>query len=585
MKQKLLFLIFTFFLISTSVHATSAYITGNEVRFRKGPGTNFEALGVLNSNTIIELLNTNKTVGAGCNEGWYNIKYNNQTGYVCSSYVGLERVDTGDYLPWISPKKAIYGGATFVSSGYISKGQNTSYLKKFNVNPNGYYAMFNHQYMANLAAPMNEASSAYKSYKENNMLIQPLKFFIPIYKNMPAYTTHPVTGKEEGGTSVIKDQAFEDTLTKQGFDESYKKWLRLLHEKYPNWTFEALHTNIDFNYAVEREKPISSIQNTCIKCIETNPIENTEGNWYVANNETVSYFLDPRNFLMEDSILMFEDLKFAEVYTESAVKSVLKGTFMENNDPIDNLPYSKIFYEAGKTHNISPIYLASLSRQEIGAKVGTATSGKRFTYKGNTYEGFYNFFNIGAYSSEENPCLAGLVYASAGADKDTDGVFKGNIIPSETPPDNNDTPSKPVIIPTQTYLNQMNLKRKGNYITNVSTNETVLNLKNKTDSKAVTFKNANGETLGNSEKLSTGSTIIFQNGEKLEVVLYGDLTGDGKINSADLLRMRQVLLNKVNLSGAYYEAAHVYTQTGKPTSADLLRIRQHLLGKSYINQA
>ena len=69
------------------------------------------------------------------------------------------------------------------------------------------------------------------------------------------------------------------------------------------------------------------------------------------------------------------------------------------------------------------------------------------------------------------------------------------------------------------------------------------------------------------------------------MVIYGDLTGDGEVDSADLLRMRQQLLGKVTLSGSYLEAAHVYNTSGSVDSSDLLRLRQHLLGKTYINQA
>ena len=64
-------------------------------------------------------------------------------------------------------------------------GQNTSYLKKFNVNPNSYYGKYNHQYMANLAAPYNEASTSYNSYKNNGLLSLALHFQIPVYNNMP----------------------------------------------------------------------------------------------------------------------------------------------------------------------------------------------------------------------------------------------------------------------------------------------------------------------------------------------------------------------------------------------------------------
>ena len=97
----------------------------------------------------------------------------------------------------------------------------------------------------------------------------------------------------------------------------------------------------------------------------------------------------------------------------------------------------------------------------------------------------------------------------------------------------------------------MGLNRKGSYITNLQVGTTVSSLKNKTNGNELTFKNASGATLGDSEKLTTGSTITFSTGETYTIVIYGDLTGDGDIDSADLLRMRQQLLGKVSLNGSY----------------------------------
>ena len=88
--------------------------------------------------------------------------------------------------------------------------------------------------------------------------------------------------------------------------------------------------------------------------------------------------------------------------------------------------------------------------------------------------------------------------------------------------------------------------------------------------------------VGNSTIVATGIQIKY-NTEIFTIVVYGDLTGDGKINSADLLKMRQHLLGTSTLVGAYKEAGSI--ATGKTiNSADLLRIRQHLLGQRSIEQ-
>ena len=586
-------------LVPSTVYATdeiNAVVNADEVRFRSGPGTSYYSLGYLYQGYKVILKSSNKSSGTGCSAGWYNIYYNGQSGYVCSTYLnvdGEEFIDPYD-RPWTSPKKAIVGGAKFISSSYIAMGQNTSYLKKFNVNPSSYYGTYNHQYMANLAAPYNEASTSYNSYKNNGLLSLALHFQIPVYNNMPEYTTHPVTGREEGGTSTVSDTDFEKKLDAQGFPETYKKWLRVIHKNRPNWTFEAIKTNLDFNTSVEREKWVSSInKNSCAKCVDASNT-NTEGSWYVGSTEVTAYFLDPRNFLEEDSILMFEDLGNNSFYTEDMVKSVLQGTFMSGCDNIDKISYSSMFMTAAKEANVSPIYLASLSRQEVGTTIGLVTSGEEFSYNGNTYIGFYNFYNIGAYSSESNPAKAGLVYAATGSSKDSSGKYVGNFNGNSNNNNsgnngnnnnNNNNANKPQVTPVSTHVSRMNLKVKGSYLTNTTLNTTIGTLKSKTTSSELTFKNASGSVVGDSQKVGTGITISFKTDETKTIVVYGDLTGDGVINSADLLRMRQHLLGQVKLSGAYLEAARLVNISGNVNSADLLRMRQYLLGQKNISQA
>ena len=56
---------------------------------------------------------------------------------------------------------------------------------------------------------------------------------------------------------------------------------------------------------------------------------------------------------------------------------------------------------------------------------------------------------------------------------------------------------------------------------------------------------SNGNTKNDGDKIGTGNRINVTNGTDNSIytyVLFGDLTGDGEINSADLLKMRQHLL-------------------------------------------
>ena len=88
------------------------------------------------------------------------------------------------------------------------------------------------------------------------------------------------------------------------------------------------------------------------------------------------------------------------------------------------------------------------------------------------------------------------------------------------------------------------------------------------------------KAINNKKVLYTGSkTHIFRDTDPYITytnVVIGDINGDGAINSADLLKIRQHLLNTNTLTGIYFLASDVnYDNT--INSADLLRVRQHLL--------
>lgn len=86
---------------------------------------------------------------------------------------------------WDNAYNSILGGADVISANYIKRGQDTLYLQKFNVNPNGYYKPHTHQYMQNISAPTTEAASIKKLYESANSLDSTFVFKIPVYENMP----------------------------------------------------------------------------------------------------------------------------------------------------------------------------------------------------------------------------------------------------------------------------------------------------------------------------------------------------------------------------------------------------------------
>ena len=84
---------------------------------------------------------------------------------------------------WFTPEASIKGGAGFLTTKYIDKGQSTLYFQKYNViNTKNLYG---NQYMQNIRAANDEGNRMYKTYKENGMLDSHFEFVVPVYENMP----------------------------------------------------------------------------------------------------------------------------------------------------------------------------------------------------------------------------------------------------------------------------------------------------------------------------------------------------------------------------------------------------------------
>ena len=47
-------------------------------------------------------------------------------------------------------------------------------------------------------------------------------------------------------------------MTSQGFPESYKESLRVLHAEFPSWVFQVQNTGLDWNDAVNNESIVGA---------------------------------------------------------------------------------------------------------------------------------------------------------------------------------------------------------------------------------------------------------------------------------------------------------------------------------------
>lgn len=128
-------------------------------------------------------------------EGYYN--FFNIEAYASGNLTPIQRglwyaSQSGNYeRPWNSVEKSVLGGAIYYGNNYVKVGQDTFYLKKFNVQGSNLYK---HQYMTNIQGAAGEGAKLAQAYSAE-MKNTALEFKIPVYNGMPDGASPRPTGE------------------------------------------------------------------------------------------------------------------------------------------------------------------------------------------------------------------------------------------------------------------------------------------------------------------------------------------------------------------------------------------------------
>ena len=488
-------------------------------------------------------------------------------------------------IPWNTKEKSITGGAIFIGSSYINKGQNTIYLQKFDVYDKTGDGLFWHQYMTNVLAPYSESKSIYNGYSKMGMLDNSLSFIIPIYNNMPDIM-------QESPSINQKDFVSDNTKV-------YSTGNNVNIRTGPSTSYEII-TKVKLNEKMTRIKKGKQSNDKWDKVILENGIIG-----YISSNY-VDIYKQPEiekieiNFI-DKVILKGEKKKLnIKIYPEEAKNN--KVSYISSNPEIitvDDEGYmqairsgkSKIIVKSNENNVSSEIDL------EVYSKVTDISldQSKIYLTKDNT-------FKINAFIAPDDANNKNIIYESLNNDiakVDTLGNITGVNIGETTiiaKSEENPNIRKEVLVIVVRKLedNEIEflkpLKTDGFEISGVNFREnTVFEIKQliKTNLE-LEFLNNKGEVLDENEKIGTGSIIKVKEDDKLlreyKIILYGDITGDGKINSTDLLVLQRYILELDKLDDIYLKAGNINKNGKKPTSVDLLLIQRHILGLKYIEQ-
>lgn len=94
--------------------------------------------------------------------------------------------------------------------------------------------------------------------------------------------------------------------------------------------------------------------------------------------------------------------------------------------------------------------------------------------------------------------------------------------------------------------------------------------------------------LADDEKVGTNCKIVFENDEGIlyeyTIIIYGDVTGEGDINSLDIYAIQRYILELENLDKSFLMAGNTSKNGALPNALDIYAIQRHILEIEEIKQ-
>ncbi len=480
-------------------------------------------------------------------------------------------------LPWNTKEKAITGGAIFIGSSYINLGQNTIYLQKFHVNDTEGGELFWHQYMTNVLAPYSESKLIYNGYKNSNLLNSSMSFIIPIYENMPELPClSPAINEseyEKDNTDVFAN--VQTTLNvRTGPGTSYEILTSIQsgeimtriakgNQKGELWDRVKLQNGmIGFVFREYiKEVPEAEISNIELS-VSKNTINKGEKINLNVKIEPEGTPISKINFYSEnDEIAVVNSngeyilgMKTGKTKIYAKSKNGISD-YVEINvkTPLEDIILSLDSYilQEGEKLKLNPIF------------VPDDADNKKLNFKSQDVQ-IAEVDETGTIIGKQ----VGNTVITIEAENNISKTIRINVIEK---------------IQENEIIFDEKLNISGNIISGLENkNNTVGSFKEKIKTNyIIEIYNKDNKKLTEKDLIGTGSKIRFLNGSdtiiEYEIVLYGDVNGDGKINTIDLLVLQRHILEIEKLGGIFVKAGNVRKNNKNASSVDCLLIQRHIL--------
>ncbi len=495
--------------------------------------------------------------------------------------------DTKDkyLIPWNTKERSITGGAIFIGSSYINVGQNTIYLQKFDVNDDRDGPLFTHQYMTNVLAPYSESKSIYNGYKKSGILDTSISFVIPVYDNMP---------------NIPKDNP---NINKSNFQEDntkvYCNGSNVNIRTGPSTSYEILTTvNID-DKMTRIEKGINSGERWDKVQLE-NGIIGYIYSQYVT--EAPSVQIEKIELKLDNTTIQKGERKKLQVTISPPEASDHKIKYISSNPNVATIDNEGNIQ--GITSGEATITVRAEEnsvQSQIKINVYSKVTGISIDQQ-EIYIPVEETFKINAYIEPDDANNKKIIYESSNnkiASIDENGIITANIegeatikaISEENPKIKSEC--KIIVVRKMEdweihFDNSLHLN--GLEVSGIEYDQNkAQDILNKiTTELEIEIVNNQNKILQPEDAVGTGSKILVkENGyilREYQILVYGDINGDGKINSTDLLVLQRHILGIEQVEGVYKKAGNIKKDGKKPTSIDLLLIQRHILKLQTIEQ-
>ena len=454
---------------------------------------------------------------------------------------------------WTSISASIKGGISTLNS-YINAGQNTQYLNKFDVEP--YAGTYSRQYMQNIEAPKNEASKMYSCMTNAGLLNQSLNFIIPVFKNMPGTVSQSPDGVgevypknirvKEGHTDVVL-RADPNTNGKVVYTIPDSSIVLLSVERLSNGWHKVVLTDGRYGYLRFDTSYLEEIDDLT-NCYETKSI----------NTDNVPMYVGPGS-----SQTLITTLSYGQSVTR--IDNTGRYTF-------GGTTWDRIVLADGRQGFVERKYLSDQDSSQIftisadGGLFLRSTAATGEENKIRLLSDGTKVTRIGSYTENGIEVMVNGFYWDYIITPDG---AKGYVARNYLRDSNGNNPT------AFTAKAEVEIKEEEKEIY-VTPTANVDDIKAKANSDLY-MERADGSYLENN--VSKTGDKVWINDVMYTVVKLGDCSGDGLINSADLLKIQKYLLKVIDMDkNSPYFVASDTTMDNTINSADLLKVQKYLLG-------